>query len=185
MPQAMQPDWAQAIRRDDAMERPCEIPRFDWATGTRGKDQIVDGPLVRRSTEDLQLGVLKQHAARHPEQRQITAASTGLDRTKLKSASGPQQLLANADNTVLQVHILPAESEHLAAPQAVDEQQDKRRIQPITARGFQKGARLTGRPRLLPDRTISGSVASRATLRETSSSRMARVSADPRTVRMT
>jgi hypothetical protein len=40
---------------------------------------------------------------RHPEQRQVATASVGLDRTELKSASGPQQLLANAEDTVLQI----------------------------------------------------------------------------------
>jgi hypothetical protein len=85
---------------------------------------------------------------------------------------------------MLQVHVPPAQPEHLAAAQTIDKQQDKHRIQPVGARGLQESERLTGRPRLLTGRS-GGNVTSRATLRETSSSRMARVSAAPRTVRMT
>jgi hypothetical protein len=50
---------------------------------------------------------------------------------------------------------------------------------------MEEGERLIGRPRLLAGRAVGGKVTSRATLRETSSSGMARVSAAPRTVRMT
>ena len=55
---------------------------------------------------------------------------------------------------MLHIHIVPAEPEDLSAPQAVDEQQDKCRVQPVTPRGLQEGAGLSRRPRLLADRAI-------------------------------
>jgi hypothetical protein len=65
-----------------------------------------------------------------------------------------QQLLVNAEDTMLQIHIVPAEPEDLSAPQAVDEQQDKCQVQPVSPRGLQEGADLSRRPRLLADRAI-------------------------------
>ena len=63
----------------------------------------------------------------------------------------------NAEDILLQVHILlqvyilPAQPEDLTAPQAIDEQQDKRRVQPIATRGLQKGERLIGQAVKEPD----------------------------------
>ena len=65
--------------------------------------------------------MLEERTTGHAEQRQVTTASAGFDRTKLKSAPGPQQLLANTDDTLFQIHITPAQPEDLAAAQAVGE----------------------------------------------------------------
>ena len=88
------------MRRDDAMEGPREIPWFDRVTGARGENQVMGGPLMRRGAEDLQLGMLEERTTSHAEQRQVTMASVGFHRTKLKSAPGSQQLLANTDDTM-------------------------------------------------------------------------------------
>ena len=98
--------------------------------------------------------MLEERTTGHAEKRQVTTASVGFHRTKLKSAPGSQQLFANTDDTMFQIHITPAQPEDLAAAEAVGEQQDKRRVQPITARGSQEGERPCRRPRLLPSRAI-------------------------------
>jgi len=77
---------------------------------------------MRGTAEDLQLGLLDQGAMRYPEQRQVTTASIGLDRTELKSAPGSQRLLANAEDTTLQIHVTPAQPENPAAAQSINEQ---------------------------------------------------------------
>ena len=82
------------------MEGPREIPGFDRVTGACGEDQVMGGPLMRRGAEDLQLGMLEERTTSHAEQRQVTMASVGFHRTKLKSAPGSQQLLANTDDTM-------------------------------------------------------------------------------------
>jgi len=142
------------MRRDDAMEGPREIPWFDRVTGARGENQVMGGPRMRRGAEDFQLGMVEQRTSGRAEQRQVTTASVGFYRTKLKSAPGSQQLLAYTDDTMFQIHITPAQPEDLAAAEAVGEQQDERRVQPITARCSQEGERLIRRPRLLPSRAI-------------------------------
>ena len=80
---------------------------------------------------------------------------------------------------------MPPQAEDFTAAQPVEQQEHERRIQRVVFRGIEERAGLGRGPGGDGLRSQAGSSASRATLRMTSSSRMARVSAEDSTAFMT
>lgn len=73
---------------------------FDRAAGSGGEDQLAGGPLVRRGAHHPQASLSVQRIPRYAEQRQITAASAGLDRAELEAATYAEQLLTDTDHAL-------------------------------------------------------------------------------------
>lgn len=65
------------------------------------------------------------------EQGKVAATSRGLDRPDPQLAVDALDLLPDANLAVLLVHVLPADPEHFAATQPVQEQQEERRVERI------------------------------------------------------
>jgi len=57
--------------------------------------------------------------------------SLGLDRREEQLAADPLQLLVNMDGSAVEIDVIPAQAEHLPAPQAVEDEQDKRGVQRV------------------------------------------------------
>jgi hypothetical protein len=55
-------------------------------------------------------------------------------------------LLVYLDRSAVVVDVIPAQAEHFSAPQAVEDEQDKRRVQRVRPGGGEEGAGLLGRP---------------------------------------
>ena len=63
------------------------------------------------------------------EQRKGPLARVRLDRAELEFAADTLKLLTDVDDPRVEVDVFPAEAEHLAAAQAVEDQQYERAIQ--------------------------------------------------------
>lgn len=71
------------------------------------------------SPDHLHVGMGDQDITGDTEQRKLTTASGCLHRPQLKSAARPQQLPPDPDHALVQIHIAPAQAEHLATTKPV------------------------------------------------------------------
>jgi hypothetical protein len=76
------------------------------------------------------------------------------DRTELEVATDSQQLLVIRKTPCSRSKSSQLSPRTSPRRRPMDEQQDKRRVQAVAASGWPEGQRLTGRPRLLPGRTL-------------------------------
>jgi hypothetical protein len=133
----------------------------------------------------LAFGLELQRLGGRVEQRQAPLSGLGLDRREEQLAADSLQLLVNLDRSAVEVDVIPAETEHLPAPQAIEDEQDERRVQRVRPGSGEEGAGLVSSPgadsAALPLRQLdqTGDVA------HNEFSRTARVSAALSTVRMT
>src|SRR5262249_35066718 len=123
-------DLPDAVAVADADERADEVARFDGPAGPGGEHQTGVGP---GGAEFHLVGFLLllasgQRAAGKTEQREITAASPGLDRADAQLSLGAMALLATVDDLGLKVDVLPAQAEDFPAAHSVEEQQHKCRV---------------------------------------------------------
>jgi hypothetical protein len=143
-------------------------------------------PGRHRSAHRPQAFLIDQGITGDTEQGQLAPAGRRLDLSQLENVVRAQQLLPDPQDACLKVDIVPAQAQDLTA-----------RRRPYTSSrtkaGYSGSGRAAAGNRLASSADhgwlraggAGGTVASLATLRWISSSRIARVSAAPRTVRMT
>src|SRR6516164_1458024 len=132
----------------DAPEGPDEVARFDRAPGPRGEYEpgFWPGRTHVDAVEGLAFGLKLERLRGRVEQRQASFTSLGLDRREEQLAADPLQLLADMDRSAVEVDVIPAQAEHLPAPQAVEDEQDERRVQRVRPGGGEESAGLVSSP---------------------------------------
>jgi len=122
MAEVMKPDWPKTGALPDAIERPGQITWFHRPAIPRREHELVYGPLIRTVTENPHLRLLNQCINSYTNQRKLSAARRRLHGTKPKPPTDPHELLPNPDDAILQIDVAPAQTQDLAAPEAVDQQ---------------------------------------------------------------
>jgi hypothetical protein len=128
VPEVMNLDHAQVVAVADPAERADQVPGVDGPAAAGGEDQagVLPGPAEGFTAGSLLLLPGEQGGARLGGNGKVAVTCLRLKRAGPK-LSAPPELLADAQLACVQVHILPAQAENLAAAHAVQQQENQRR----------------------------------------------------------
>jgi hypothetical protein len=142
VPQVVNLDVTQAVRRADAVERADQVPRLDRAACLGGEDHsvVLPGTAQLSTVGSLGLPSEVEHRVCDRQQREVSTARCCLDRVDLQLAPHPLDLLTDAEFPVVFVDVVPAQPKNLTTAQAVEQQQHERRVERIAPSSVEEGA---------------------------------------------
>lgn len=175
---AVQTDRAEAGRGGEPGEGAVQVPRLDGAAGAGGE---YEAGRVQLGAPLLCLVGLAEpvpaESGQADQGQRYGADLPGLGGVLVQLAADALHLVADADHSVVQVHVRPAQAEDLTAAEAHGDGEDEGRVERIAAGLFEECKRLVQRPGRCLAADDLGDSTSEATLRVTNSSRVAAVRA--------